>query len=629
MQPTVAEYDKKEASSSSSSSSYKTVNSSPSLTESDAQLSLLSRLEALQVLLLDIKPTEEPIVPQQPDVLRIQYSSTFNYVLGMYRTMSATFTGVHSPSSAKWFLLTAYVLRQCTSHYSVWKDRRDVLLEPARLLSSTQESLKEENDKIDNTRMFLQEVMPVAERWLPMRADVEGPGGAYSPWRAVQWELNVMKSFNMRFHKNFQVWHHRKELLIESLARTDPALRQEAFASLESFDRYLSTHHNVRFADIDERTLCNEVLEIDVKNYHVWLHRSWFVHAFSFLLQPPLWAALLKHFGISAQKRETSGSDLPPFIPNSKWKRECMKPTVPPCSLNDELMYTASLIRADCFNNSAWCHRFLVFRNDLIGVLLRNNAPIHPTDVEEVVRQFCLEEMNYALQWCFYEPCNESSFVHARSVAAVFQAATIRLHLSNNAGKAHSCLNDSEPIFNDSRSSSHYTCLSDKVSWNDFLATFSLLLQQLCALRDVITPRAEDFRVYGTARDAKTVHVIHQCRSQFLLDNVHQVYAAHYHCLFLLLEHLWCYYFTDDERSRVKKALPSEVYAAGIDAVETQVAQVPDGCIKFFLENEMRAMELARRLVTEDSIRSRYWKHEISLVMHREYNQEEAERACV
>ncbi|EAN99354.1 putative protein farnesyltransferase alpha subunit [Trypanosoma cruzi] len=627
MQPSMLAHDGKNAprNSLSSSSSFKTVSSSASLGDDVGRMGMLLKNEALQTLFQDVKPTNEPVAPRQPGVLQIQYSRAFDYVMGLYRTMSAKFSGIGSPSSARWFLLTAFVLCQCNGHYTGWKDRRDVVLESARLLSSTREDLlvkwgtKEENSSGNEER--LEKLMPLVENWLPAEAELKGPTGSFSEWRAVRWELNAVKCFNLNNHKNFQVWHHRKELLLEALARTDSPSRTSDLASMGLFDKYLIEHHGVHFRDIDERSLCNEVLNMDHKNYHVWLHRLWFVHAFYFLVQPPSWTALLNSYAASAGQREKSTAPLRQFVVQEKWEEYCLESNIPPCGLKDELGYTAVLIRDDNLNNSAWCHRFYLFDHDLIGVLLQTSSQHQPNDVEKVLRELCLDEMHYALQWCVYEPCNESSFVHARGVANVYQSAALRFYLSRDAtGAYHNCLADRGPISSMEPLPSHYMCLKKKVPWDVFLATFSLMQQQLCVLRENVAPRAEEHRSRASASDNATVRMLHNCRSQFLLDNVYQVYAALYHGLFVLLEHLWCCYFTETERRCVNEVLPPEKYAEGAEAAAGIIkTQQLEYCVRFFLEHEVQAMELARRLVVEDSIRSKYWKNEIKIVMHRDY----------
>ncbi|RNF19828.1 putative protein farnesyltransferase alpha subunit [Trypanosoma conorhini] len=612
------------SSSSSSSSSFTTVPSSNSSC-ADAKLDLLLNVETLQTLFQDVEPTKEPVLTRQPDVLRIQYTKDFDRVMGLYRSLSPKFSGVlRAAPSARWFLLTAFVLRQCQSHYTAWKDRRDVVMGSARLQGSTRESLLAEWGNCCGSRAGTdprwKELMPIVESWLPAEADLKGPTGAFSVWRAVLWELRAIEGFNLRNHKNFQVWHHRKELLLEALARTESPPRSSVIASLKLLDRYLTQHHNMCFSDIDERPLCSNVFILDHKNYHVWLHRAWFVHTFPFLVQPPSWPALLDDCTVRTGQPEKSTTPLRPFAVQESWGEECLAPQLPPCGLKEELDYTASLIQWDCLNNSVWCHRFYLFDRDLIGASLQTCSSQSPADVDAVLRHLCLDEMHYALQWCVYEPCNESSFVHARGIASVYQAAALRLYLSSNAAEAHNFLGDTVPISSMAPVPSHYKCLKEKVPWDVFLRTFSLVKQQLSVLRDNVAPRAEELRRSASAGDEASLREMRRCRSQYLVDNVHQVYAASYHLLFMLLEQLWCCYFTDAERSRVGEALPPEKYTEGDEAAAEAVAkQSLHDCVRCFLEHELQAMGLARRLVVEDAIRSKYWKNEINLVMHRDY----------
>ncbi|RNF07001.1 putative protein farnesyltransferase alpha subunit [Trypanosoma rangeli] len=610
----------------STSSSFTTMSSSISSCGDVGRLDLLLNIESLCTLFQDVAPTEEPMSTQQPDLLRIQYSKDFDRVMGLYRTLRGTFSGAfRAAPSARWFLLTAFVLRQCHSHYTAWKDRRDVVLDSARLLGSTRESLLAEMGGSDEfhggNNIRCGELTPILESWLPLEANLKGPTGSFSVWRAVRWEFQAVEDFNLRNHKNFQVWHHRKELLLEALARTESPSHTSLLASMELFNRYLIQHHNICFADIDERAICGEVFKIDHKNYHVWLHRSWFVHTFPFLIQPPSWPALLGDYTTMTDQAGKSTEPLRAFVVQEMWEEECQGPPIPPCGLKDELDYTATLIRDDCLNNSAWCHRFYLFDRDLIRASLQTCSLQSLEDVDTVLRHLCLDEMHYALQWCVYEPCNESSFVHARGIATIYQAAALRLYLSSNATGAYNYLADKVSISSMAPLPSHYMCLKEKVPWDVFLGTFSLVQQQLCVLRDDVTSHAEELRRSVSAGDEATLLESFLCRSQYLLDNVHQVYAARYHLLFVLLEQLWCCYFTDAERDQVNETLPPKKYAEGDEAAAEAITKQPlDNCVRYFLEHEVQAMGLARRLVVEDAIRSKYWKHEINLVMHRDYS---------
>ncbi|KAH8605479.1 putative Protein prenyltransferase alpha subunit repeat [Trypanosoma vivax] len=590
--------------------------------EEEAQLAVISDVESLRKLLADLTPIEEPYSSAYPNILRISYSAPFDMVMGFYRAMRSQSCGQHAPSSPRWFLLTAFALAKGPSHYTLWKDRRDIVLHPTRLLQSTQEALR--NDA--SGEQWSDEFQDTVKMWLPLSSDVSDPGGNYSRLRAVQWELKAIGCFNRKHTKNFQVWHHRKELLMEALADVDP----EVLKSRSTFEEYLRTVHCMNFSDIDERSLCSDVLNNDNKNYHVWLHRSWFVHAVSFLVAPPSWDSLLECYQASEASNGSSGGGMRraedkmppirPFVMQNKVAKSNEAFTLPQCELRSELRYTAGLILEDCLNNSAWCHRFHIFNNDLITKLLQSGTHLRKVEVETVLRELCLEEMHYALQWCIYEPSNECSFTHSRSVALLYQGAALRLYLSSRASEVSGSAYLSGGITLASPFSKHFTNLRELVPWEVFIDTHSLLLQQLDVLRGAVTARAEQVRSSEAKRDGVTIAAIHRQRSQFLLDNIHQVYSARYFSLFALLEQLWLCYFDEKERFQVNCMFPPDGYTQGATAAMEQIMGLPEGPTKFFLGLELQALELARQLTRQDPIRVKLWKHEMMVVMHRNYN---------
>ncbi|ORC90265.1 protein farnesyltransferase alpha subunit [Trypanosoma theileri] len=612
-----------------SSSSFRTIpsSSSSSSTSSDSsdsedpRLLLLYAVRVIQDLLENVDITEEPsIAILKGDEPTVEPKSS-NKVMGLYRTMSATFSGIRSPSSPEWFLLTAFVLNGIPTHYTVWKERRDVILQSNRLLNSTLDVLISDMER--KNQKIPQNVNAVASEWLPSRKDLESTNGIFSNWRAVCWELNAVKCFNLRYQKNFQVWHHRREMLEVTLKQIEPSLCSTVLASMDSFSQFLRTHHNMEFSQIDERIISGLALEMDGKNYHVWLHRAWFIRAFSFLVSPPSWEALRQlPFGFIKSTGNNVNKFFENFAVKEEWEQLSLTPTVPPCALNEELLYTANLIKSDCLNNSAWCHRFSLFNHDLIYTLMQTSSSVSIQELKEVLHYLCGEELHFALQWCVYNPSNESSFVHARSITVIYQATSLRLLLSNAISEetGYHYLNDEGPIIGSKPLSSHYLSLKKHVSWEDYLNSFSLLQQQLLVLQEVVVPRVDKLYIRTAARDEETVNILHSTFSQFLIDNLHQVYAAIYHSLFVMLEQIWCCYFTEEERNQIHKLLPSNTYIEGIAAVTAQLIQKPiEGCVKFFLESELQAMQLARNLVDKDSIRSKYWKHEIRIIMHRQY----------
>jgi protein farnesyltransferase/geranylgeranyltransferase type-1 subunit alpha len=119
-----------------------------------------------------------------------------------------------------------------------------------------------------------------------------------------------MDEIAARYLKTYQVWHHRRLLLM--------ALRSAAIAEADTTDNKDSSESSPaakRAQEAAERELpfIERILNEDAKNYHTWAHRQWLLAYFN---DDGLWAG--------------------------------------------EMDYVERLLGEDVRNNSVWHHRFFV-----------------------------------------------------------------------------------------------------------------------------------------------------------------------------------------------------------------------------------------------------------------------------
>lgn len=147
------------------------------------------------------------------------------------------------------------------------------------------------------------------------------PRYLYCCCRAAAWELANSRTLAMSFAKGFQAWNHRRDV-IEQVAGVDDDDDDDENA--EETRKVSWKNCNCRgecalpFNAFDERAVTTSALINSPKNYHVWIHRSWFLSFFGMLF-------------------------------NDKVRE-------------DELEFTNKLLEQDVFNNSAWAHRGLIFK---------------------------------------------------------------------------------------------------------------------------------------------------------------------------------------------------------------------------------------------------------------------------
>ncbi|GET90487.1 protein farnesyltransferase alpha subunit, putative [Leishmania tarentolae] len=669
---------------STSSSSSTEASSTYSQDSKDGEwLYQLACVETFMPLAADVTPEDENTgtSPEHP-VATIDYSPNFNFIYGVYRSLrshleysptlpargdrcrgDALPSVIHAirTSAARWFLLLAFALRQCTSNYTVWKDRRDVIMSPSVLEQATRDALPElpapaailsstatEADKEEALREMDKKqtrLRLTSQHWLPARTDIVWEG-RLSPWRAVFWELTAVGCFTRLYHKNFQVWHHRKELLTYALQQSpshvqcdvgvavaDGKVEQQVgcsplvplLASEATFSDYLRRHHGLDFAAVDERpTLCAVLCNEDGKNYHAWLHLSWYLHAFSFLLTPPSRKALDEHVMVIRAAIEEQGlcfTPQPNWITSSQSEAPAaLSPTLPPSPLTEELQFVAQLIYQDCYNNSAWCHRLTLFREALLRPLWRQlcsqactrcvDAPTVSENWKGLLRVICAVELNYSLQWLYVDPTNEAAYTHARCVALLFHIFITRQHVwmaenANTDGSAELqqyladaplltpvALANSELCADaDAGTLSPSTQVLDllrdrqrRVPWDTYVESFALMRHMQRALHTAIRLRVTELeeqaaRILRLAAASNTknsserapnsratdaLKTLYGRGSQCMLDNFHQVDAAQYLACHAVLEEMWLTYMDATKRRRVQQLRPLDAYRNGL-----------------------------------------------------------------
>jgi hypothetical protein len=340
-------------------------------------------------LAVPVVPEPAPAVP----VVQIPYTPTFDLVLSLYRGLLSPAFNEMSPRFA---VLNAFALQQCGTHYTCWKNRRDWITSPTAFVQTAWSNWKIPSFLSESEQSGLQKLL---RHWCPGPNDF-AEGGTYCPLRALRFELRVQGWFCENNPKNFQVLNHRKELsrLVAEMkcAHSSPckglldvttAIRIRGDLVIEKLS--LSDHNEecrkggteVKGSDLDDRPLTESLFKNDSKNYHAWSYRAWMVGYYpAFLLNLDAWKA--------------------------------------------EVEFTATLIEKDPFNNSAWCHRYFLFRllvDPPRELAARPSPPYTPLtqlipDPLELEAQLLAECNLFTHRWIVWEPNNESPFNHSRGI---------------------------------------------------------------------------------------------------------------------------------------------------------------------------------------------------------------------
>ena len=526
-------------------------------------------------------------LPPEPNtapvpVVQIQYTAAFRQVMGLYRHLGSVTLEVASP---RWLLLLAFVLRKCPAHYSAWKHRRDVVLNPHCMTSCAQELYL-----VPSTgRSWASEDLPDIERrtvarWCPPLAATR------SRWQAVRWELQATKFFALTNPKNFQVWHHRQELVTAAVQHTADQKHQE-------------TDEPIPYSELaEELRLCTHVhLNDDSKNYHVWSHRAWFIALFSpiALRWPVSQASAVSPLGtavalgdglpMSAQllgqsedilRTESCEVHLHRLLELRDvadavrvftiGDRTIRVDSTDECQgLLSELRTTADFIAADHFNNSAWSHRFMLLRDHLLSPLV-SSAKL------DVAVHVVVGELRFALLWARVCPCNESPLVYASSISELLAQS-----LRREAGK---------------------------LGADDPWALHRELEKQIVA---VVQPRIDDVvQSFASCDGSDAAPPL-----EYLKRNTFQVTAARYQILRRLAAAGW-EELSMEQRLFVNATFPRSRF------LPVNPQTIPAGQPQELMELlrcENEAVTCLKHLVAVDTIRSKYWKAELADILDRSY----------
>jgi protein farnesyltransferase/geranylgeranyltransferase type-1 subunit alpha len=518
-------------------------------------------------------------------VAQIQYSQPFRLTMGLYRHLSSSMRELNSP---RWLLLLAFVIRRCPAHYSAWKHRRDVVLSPSVFALCCRERMIVPPAAAAAGRMWhasseagesLSDRQRLAtSRWCPggVEANIQA-------WPRVRWELEVTRYFALNNPKNFQVWHHRQELITAVFA-TDAA----------------PSPASVPYAElVQELALCSKIHEEDdSKNYHLWSHRSWFLGTFSSIaLRTP--DPAVNAASESLQTVEILGDDIPCCSDISEeekvFRREAFELHLAPLlavrsdtpseiivgkqrvrveanagasSLLDELRVSASFIDQDVFNNSAWTHRFMLIRNYVLP---------HVGIEGQAVQHVICGEIRLALLCARECPCNESPLVYARSVSELLKSPAA-------GGLWRQC----------------------------HLRLEALLLK-------AVMPRLQALEAAFATYDSNTSNS--PAPLEYLRRNTFQVTACRYQIFRDVAASMW-QGLDAGLQERVTVAFPASRFAydsAARTAATEDAALRADPCVRELLTCEDAAIGCLRHLAAIDTIRSKYWRAELSDVLDRAY----------
>ncbi|TEB34055.1 protein prenylyltransferase [Coprinellus micaceus] len=172
--------------------------------------------------------------------------------------------------------------------------------------------------------------------------------------RLIAKEEDLMDELAIRCLKSYQVWHHRRLLVLLSVERKDGKLAE---AEVERVKRELE--------------FISRSFEEDSKNYHTWSYRQW----------------VLSHFFGSSASSSVADNDEDEDTIESVWTKE--------------LAWTERMLEKDVRNNSAWHHRFFV-------VFERPGARVGEGEIRR--------ELRYTKQSIALAPNNASAWNYLRGV---------------------------------------------------------------------------------------------------------------------------------------------------------------------------------------------------------------------
>jgi len=177
--------------------------------------------------------------------------------------------------------------------------------------------------------------------------------------------------------KTYQVWHHRRLLLLLAAKRLSESKGTDKDALIVSPENELS--------------FIASVLKKDEKNYHTWAFRQWVLATF---------------FSPLSNLSSTLFSPTPMSEEDATAYRLSM--------LDDEIAFVDGMLHTDIRNNSAWNHRFFINFKLGTDVVLKSAHNVVEFDNEE--KDIVTKELAYAKEKIALAPNNASVWNYLRGV---------------------------------------------------------------------------------------------------------------------------------------------------------------------------------------------------------------------
>ncbi|KLO06398.1 protein prenylyltransferase [Schizopora paradoxa] len=190
-------------------------------------------------------------------------------------------------------------------------------------------------------------------------------------------EHALMNELATNHLKTYQVWHHRRLLLLLAAKRLSESKGEDKDA--------------IALSPETELGFIASVLKKDEKNYHTWAFRQWVLATFF----SPLSNLSSTLFSTSPMNEEEASA-----------YRLSM--------LDDEIAFVESMLHADIRNNSAWNHRFFINFKLGTDVVMKSTHNVAEFDNEE--KDIVGRELSYTKEKIALAPNNASAWNYIRGV---------------------------------------------------------------------------------------------------------------------------------------------------------------------------------------------------------------------
>ena len=227
-------------------------------------------------------------------------------------------------------------------------------------------------------------------------------------------ELTFASSIAAASSKNYQVCHHRQEVIMMCICAIGDLLslrekQKEPSSSTDkddesSMENYYCKHTIVTTAAAVATSLCDDeldfvaaMLDLDSKNYHVWQHRIWIIQS--------LFAKCVDKSLHNEQSRDEQLASR----------------------LEKELFYTTEMIHADFNNNSAFMHRNIV-KSALIGLGKTQLVVLEDSQLKHGICR--LMDSSYDFQYRSNNNANDEPLPAAAAAAAAAVNGILRRNLA-------------------------------------------------------------------------------------------------------------------------------------------------------------------------------------------------------